>query len=149
MFPKESNFHLTCSSNQLPMPSSKRYSEKIIVSSEHIDQLNHVNNVVYLKWVQHIAEKHWRHLSLKPIQEQFIWVVLSHFIEYKRPALLGDELKLETYVESFEGVKSIRRVNVFKGEQLLVTAKTEWCMLDAKTMRPKRVTEEIIKPFFE
>jgi acyl-ACP thioesterase len=42
-----------------------------------------------------------------------------------------------------------RRVNVKRGEQLLVTAKTEWCMLDAQTMRPKRVTAEFIKPFFE
>ncbi len=131
------------------MSSPKVYSEKITVTQDHIDQLDHVNNVVYLKWVQYIAEQHWYFLSLKPIQKQFIWVVLSHYIEYKRPAKLGDELTIETFVESFEGVKSIRRVNVKRGDQLLVTAKTEWCMLDAQSMRPKRVTEEVIKPFFE
>jgi len=130
------------------MPA-KHYSETLQVKEEHLDQLNHVNNVVYLQWVQLVAEHHWRQEAPKHIQDEHIWVVLSHFIEYKKPALLGDELTLETFVEGFEGVKSHRRVNIWRGDTLLVTAKTEWCMLDAKSMRPRRVTEETSKHFFQ
>lgn len=131
------------------MNESKHYQEQLTVLEEHLDQLDHVNNVVYLQWVQHIAEQHWRQMSPDNIQKEFIWVVLSHHIEYKKPAKQGDVLTLDTFVEGFEGVKSIRLVNIYRDKVLLVTARTEWCMLEAATMRPKRVTEEISKPFFQ
>lgn len=131
------------------MSKSKRYSEEIIVTEAHLDQLNHVNNVEYLKWVQMVAEHHWRSAAPLEIQEAYIWVVLSHHIVYKRQSFLGDKLTLNTYVESFEGVKSNRIVEIMKGDLQVVQAKTEWCMLDAAQMRPKRVTEDIVQYFFE
>lgn len=126
-----------------------QYIEEIKVSAGDLDELHHVNNVVYLKWVQLVAENHWRSAVSQTIQNQYIWVVLSHFIQYHKPAVLDDRLTLLTYVGEFEGVRSIRCVKIKRGTELIAEAKTEWCMLDAVTKRPKRVTDEVSQWFFK
>lgn len=124
------------------------YTDSLVVTAHDLDELRHVNNVVYLHWVQQVAERHWRAAAPEDIQMQYIWVVLSHHIQYKKPALQGDVLTLDTHVGEFEGVKSIRHVVISRGGTLLASARTEWCMLDAATMRPKRITEEVSRHFF-
>lgn len=121
------------------------------VKAEHLDEMNHVNNVQYLQWVQDIAKAHWEHRSKSEWQEQYAWVALNHFIEYKKPAFLDDELILQTYVEEFNGVKSIRVVKFLNRQtkQLLAQARTEWCLLSRQSMRPTRVTELLAEKFFE
>ena len=131
------------------MGNPEKYIQQVIVRSEDLDQLDHVNNVVYLKWVQQVAESHWRVRATEAMQSSVIWVVLNHFIEYKRPALLGDELRLETFVTKAEGVRSTRHVEIYRDDVLLVVAKTEWCMLEKTTMKPMRITEEIAELFQE
>ncbi len=102
-----------------------QYIEEIKVSAGDLDELHHVNNVVYLKWVQLVAENHWRSAVSQTIQDQNIWVVLSHFIQYLKPAMLDDRLTLLTYVGEFEGVRSIRYVKIKRGTELIAEAKTE------------------------
>lgn len=126
-----------------------QYIEEIKVSAGDLDELHHVNNVVYLKWVQRVAENHWRSAVSQTIQDQYIWVVLSHFIQYHKPAMLDDRLTLLTYVGEFEGVRSIRYVKIKRETELIAEAKTEWCMLDAVTKRPRRVTDEVSQWFFQ
>lgn len=126
-----------------------QYFEELKVSAADLDELNHVNNVVYLKWVQQVAENHWRSAVSQTIQDQYIWVVLSHFIQYHKPAILDDQLTLLTYVGEFEGARSIRHVKVKRGIELIAEAKTEWCMLDGVIKRPRRVTDEVSKWFFK
>src|SRR5256886_17259896 len=79
-----------------------------------IDEQNHVNNAVYLRWVQDVATAHWKSLASAEAQAAIGWVVLRHEIDYKRPASLGDEVTLRTWVGEasrlkFERFTEIRR----------------------------------------
>ncbi|MEQ9231651.1 MAG: thioesterase family protein [Cyclobacteriaceae bacterium] len=125
----------------------KFYSKKITVQSHHLDDLNHVNNVVYLQWVQDIAKDHWFSLAEEPFTSAHFWVVVRHELEYKKQAFLGDEILATTYVESFKGPFSIRCVEFKRGEDLLVKTRSNWCLIDANTQKPKRVPEDIQRLF--
>ena len=118
---------------------------EMIVSEKDIDHLNHVNNVLYLQWVQDIATKHWNQLKDGHDTSNYVWVVIRHELDYSGQATLNDVIKIKTWVGETTGIKSIRHVAFYKGERLLVKAKTFWCLVDAKTLRPRRITGEILK----
>ena len=126
---------------------SKVYTSQITVSSSDIDELQHVNNVRYLQWVQDIAKAHWETLATPTMVEDFVWVVANHYIEYKGEAKEGDELLLKTYVNGSRGITSIRMVEIYKGEILITKAKTTWCLLSAATRRPVRIPETVAQLF--
>ena len=96
---------------------SHNYSLK--VESHHIDELNHVNNIVYLQWVNDASEKHWEKLSNDIINSKYFWVCLRHEIDYVGQAFFGDEITIQTWVGEFKGVKSVRCVNIYKDGNLL------------------------------
>lgn len=123
----------------------KIFEKFLTVVKDDLDELDHVNNVRYVQWVQDIAKEHWFLNSTKTLNKDYFWVLLSHHIEYKSSAVLGDIIKLKTYVKNFEGVKSIRMVEMFHSEtnKLIVKSQTIWCLIDRKTLRPTRVTDEI------
>ncbi len=118
---------------------------KHTVTAQEIDNLNHVNNVVYVQWIQDIAGKHWQKLVENQPEQTYIWVVIRHEIDYLKSAVLGDEITLKTWVGESSGLKSIRHVEILKNNVLLAKAQTTWCMLDAKTYRPLRITESVLK----
>ena len=126
------------------MEKINTFTYKHIVSEQEIDRLNHVNNVVYLQWVQDAATKHWGIISKKIETDEVVWVVIRHEIDYKRPAVLGDEITIKTWIGETSGVTSIRYVSVFKDDTLLAKAKTTWCLVHAKTLRPTRITSSIL-----
>ena len=128
-----------------PVPSNTvSYQDTFKVEKNAIDGLNHVNNVVYLQWVNDISEKHWNVLAGKEIKEKYLWVVLRHELDYMNQAFLGDEITVITWVGESSGVKSIRYVHVYKGETILLKAKSTWCLLEVKTLRPTRIKEDIL-----
>ena len=129
--------------------SSARFEMVIPVLPGDIDEQNHVNNTVYLRWVQDVATAHWRAVASAKAQETIGWVVLRHEIDYKGPATLGDEMVLRTWVGkatrlTFERFTEIRR-NC--DGRLLSEARTLWCPIDAQTGRPVRVSEEVRSRF--
>lgn len=114
-----------------------------------IDAQNHVNNMVYLRWVQEVAIAHWRAMAPAESRETIGWVVRRHEIDYRAPAVLGEEIVLRTWVGqavrlTFERLTEIRRR---RDDQLLASARTLWVPIDAKTARPTRVTEEVRRRF--
>lgn len=119
----------------------------ITVAPEDIDELNHVNNIVYLRYVQDAAIGHWKTVP-QEIASQIIWMARRHEIDYLKQAFLGEELVAKTWVDDFVGVKSIRHCEIVRGEEVLARSVTYWISLDAQTLRPKRITEEIVKQFF-
>jgi acyl-CoA thioester hydrolase len=127
----------------------KIFEHVLTVSSADIDNLNHVNNVVYLQWVQDIASAHWNSIASEEMQKKYSWVVLKHEIEYFSPAFPGDEILVKTWVEKSEGVRSERHVEFFnqKSGKRIVRARTTWCLLDSGTFRPMRIGEDILKVF--
>lgn len=125
------------------------FEKTIVVSKDDLDDLNHVNNVRYVQWVQDIAKEHWLTYVSKVILESYSWFLVNHFIEYKNQALLGDTLKLRTFVPKVEGVSTTRHVEIInaKTQKLIVSSKTKWCLIDSKTKRPTRITTEIAELF--
>ncbi len=125
------------------------FEKTITVSKEDLDDLNHVNNVRYVQWVQDIAKEHWLTYVSKEILETYSWFLVNHFIEYKSQALLGDKLLLKTFVPKVEGVSTIRHVEITNAttQQLIISSKAKWCLINSKTQRPTRITPEISELF--
>lgn len=125
------------------------FMHTITITPEDIDDMNHVNNVVYLRWVQDAAAAHWDALASEELKRKYAWVVLRHEIDYKSAAKLGDPVKAETWVSSREGVRSVRHVKLSHAESGIIFAEavTTWCLLDAVTKRPKRIDTDITSIF--
>lgn len=121
------------------------YSYNQTVDASHLDDLLHVNNVVYLQWVNDISEKHWNILAGEELRTKYFWVVLRHELDYFREAKLDDELTISTWVGQSKGVKSVRHVEIYKGDILLLKAASTWCLIDAITQRPTRIKDDILK----
>ena len=121
------------------------FTLKIRVSSDDIDVLQHVNNLVYVKWMDEIANKHWAYLTKDTPLPQYVWVVVRHEIDYLKQAGLEDEITVKTWVGETKGVTSVRFMEFYKYDLLLVKAKTTWAMLDAKTYKPSRIRENVLK----
>ncbi len=124
----------------------KRYEILKKVEESDIDELNHVNNVRYLQWVQEIATEHWCDVIEKHLSKEYIWVVKSHFIEYKRPSYLGETLKIVTYIKNYKGYISTRIVEIYNAEtnRLNVKTATDWCLYNSETKKPMRIPDEIL-----
>jgi acyl-CoA thioester hydrolase len=118
---------------------------KLKVTSADIDDLNHVNNVVYVQWMDKVAFEHWEFLTQNNPLPEYIWVVLKHEIEYLKQAILGDEIIVKTWVGETKGFKSERLMEFYKNNQLLVKAKTVWGMLDVDNYKPSRIRENVLK----
>jgi len=114
------------------------------VIEKHIDDLDHVNNVVYLEWMQDIANQHWLQLKEGHDTSKYVWVVIKHEIDYLGQALLGDFVQAKTWVGETGGIKSVRHVAFYKEKTLLVKAQTTFCLLDAATFKPTRITDDIL-----
>ena len=126
-----------------------RFEKTFLVGPEDIDALGHVNNVVYLSWVQEIAEAHWLTAARPEDLESIVWVATRHEIDYAAPAFEGDEILVRTWVESWTAVRSERRTEILRlGEDSpLARALTSWCALDAETMRPRRMPTGLSERF--
>ena len=117
----------------------------IAVEPADIDALGHVNNVVYLRWVQDIAIAHWRAVASAADQERFLWVVVRHEIDYKQAARLGDGILARTWVGAATRIKFERHTELLRANDrcLLAKARTVWCPIDAVTGKPTSVSAEV------
>lgn len=125
------------------------FTHTILVEPGDIDAMDHVNNVVYLRWVQDTAEAHWNAIAPPELKARYAWVVLRHEIDYKSPAKAGDAVTATTWVSAVDGVRSVRQVTLCHAQTGTVLAKavTTWCLLDALTKRPKRIEADITSIF--
>jgi len=117
----------------------------VSVQSADIDEQNHVNNTVYLRWIQDVATAHWRALASADAQSAIGWVVLRHEIDYRMPANLGDEIVLRTWVGEASRLKFERFTEVRRkiDNVLLAQARTLWVPIDVRTGKPTRVSAEV------
>jgi acyl-CoA thioester hydrolase len=129
-----------------PIPS---YEIECDVLSSHIDELGHVNNVVYLSWVQDVAIAHWNSLTTPELRARLIWVALRHEIDYKAEAVLGDRIIARTWTGLGRGVRYARHTRILRAgdSALLAEAVTQWCPVDAVTRKPTRLPAEIAAYF--
>ena len=112
-----------------------------------IDFMGHVNNSVYLNWVQEAVVSHWRALAPADAVASKLWVALKHEITYRKPAFLDDDVFAHVVVEGVEGAKAFFNTIIQRGEEVLAEVKSSWCCLDAATLRPSRIAKEIAARF--
>ncbi len=115
------------------------------VEAHDLDERAHVNNVVYLQWVQDAAAAHWSTLAPETVRDEVAWVALRHEIDYLKPALLGDEITIMTWVGVAEGLSFERFTEMRRrsDDAPLARARTLWCPVDARTGKPRRVSAEV------
>lgn len=120
------------------------YEQTLRVQSSDLDELAHVNNVVYLRWVQDIATAHWLALAPADARESVAWVARRHEIDYLAPAVLDDELILRTWVGEAQGLTFERFTEIRRADgHVLARARTLWVPVDRATGRPRRVSADV------
>ena len=128
------------------------YSRRILVDADSIDIHEHVNNQEYLRWMQEIAIEHSSALGWpmeRYLQAGASWYVKSHFIDYVRPALLGDTLLACTWVGGMNERSSPRHTLFLRerDRQVVARAETQWIFVSLKNGRPLAIPEAVRSAF--
>ncbi|KQC33303.1 thioesterase [Nonlabens sp. YIK11] len=120
------------------------FEDQRTVSHDEIDDLDHVNNVVYVQWANDIAMKHWMTVAPQEILDKYDWVMIKHCIEYKRSAVLNDLIKIKTQVGRATNVRYERFIEIYHAATNTLLAKTvsDWCAID-KEGKPVRISQEL------
>ena len=121
----------------------QKFEHSFEVHNSDIDEQGHVNNVAYVRWIQDVAVAHWRHTVSKAEQAKFTWVVLRHEIDYKKQGFANDRITAVTWVGKATKITCERFTEIRRGGDLLVQAKSVWCMLERSTSKPARITNEL------
>ncbi len=123
------------------------YRHAIAIGPDDIDHMGHVNNSVYLRWVQDAVIEYWEKVAPAEAVGKHLWVALKHEITYRRPTFLDDVVVADVLAEKVEGAKAIFSTVVRRGEDVLAEIKSSWCCLDARSMRPVRLAREVAERF--
>lgn len=130
------------------MPAdSPMHEHRIDVLPEDIDFMGHVNNAVYLKWVQDAVVDYWQRVAPAEAVARHLWVALKHEITYRRPAFLGDDVMANVVAEGVQGARTFFSTIIRRGEDVLAEVKSSWCCLDAETLRPARLARNVVARF--
>ena len=128
---------------------SAAYSRNFTAETLHIDELGHVNNTVWLQWVQDIATEHWNAVAAPEHRDRFVWVVTRHEIDYRGNVGEGERVEATTYIpDPPKGARFDRCVD-FRDEsgKVIVTARSTWAMLERASGRLVRIRPEVAAPF--
>jgi acyl-CoA thioester hydrolase len=127
-----------------------KFTQRFPVDATDIDELGHVNNIVYLRYAQDIAIAHWRSRATPEMLANYVWVVMRHEVDYRAALMLGDEVEVRTQVDdAARGPAWMRFVDIYKvgADKPAAQIKSNWCLLDAHTRRIKRVPPDLIARF--
>lgn len=126
-----------------------RYTTRITAGPGDIDVLGHVNNAVWVKWVQDVAVAHWEAIAPPEHRDAYVWVVTRHEIDYRGNVSEGETVTVETWVPEPPRGARFDRYMRFVGEdgKVRVEAKTTWALIDRATGRLMRVSAEVAAPF--
>ena len=131
---------------------SNFFDLKITVQAEHIDVLQHVNNVVYVQWMQDVASAHIEILGLglaQYLELKHAMVAVEHQVQYRKAAVLGDEIILRTWLHDLNALFSFRQYAFYRAQDqsLLFTGTTKWACIEMATGRPKRMSPTFIQAY--
>lgn len=128
-----------------------RFTKTIIATPEDIDELGHVNNAVWVRWIQDVAVSHWAAVAAPEHRDAYIWVVTRHEIDYRGNVRAGETVTAETWVpDPPKGARFDRHMRFTDAEgRVKVEAVSTWAMLDRVTGRLVRVRPEIAAPFLD
>ena len=128
---------------------SDRFARTFTAEPEHIDELGHVNNAVWVQWIQDLATAHWDAVARAQDRDAYVWVVVRHEIDYRGNISAGESVRGETFIPGEpKGARFDRRVDFTDASgRVVVAANTTWAMIDRASGRPARVRAEIAAPF--
>lgn len=124
-----------------------KFSHSFKVSAADIDRQNHVNNVAYVRWIQDIAVAHWFSVTNDELQKKYIWMVTRHEVDYKKQAFENDEITVSTWVGEPTRISWERFTEIKRDQDLLVKARSVWCLINRQKSKPARITSEIADLF--
>lgn len=132
-----------------PRDDREVFTVPLDVRPEHIDENNHVNNVVYVGWLQDVGTAHWNARFDEETRARWAWLALRHEIDYMRaiePGATG--VIARTWVGDPQGPRFNRYVRIEDAQgRLCAQGLSEWCLVDARTLRPARIPAEMLGPF--
>lgn len=118
------------------------------IHPDDVDGMGHVNNIVYVRWVQEVALAHWHAVAPADARAAMTWVVLRHEIDYLHPARPGDEVRARTWIGEAQAIRYARHTAIVRADgTVLARARTLWCPVDIATGRPRRVPAEVRAAF--
>ena len=125
------------------------FEMSLTAGPEHIDELGHVNNAVWVQWIQTVAVAHWDSVADAAHKDAYFWVVVRHEIDYLRAAHEGDTVIARTWVgDAPKGARFDRHMEFLGADgKVLVRANTQWAIIDKAAGRPIRVPPEVVAPF--
>lgn len=122
-----------------------KFSHSFHVETADIDAQGHVNNVAYVRWIQDVAVAHWFSVTDEKIREKYTWIVLRHEIDYKKQSFEAEEITATTWVGEPTRISLERFTEIKRGTDILVKARSIWCLIDRQTLKPSRITQEMIR----
>ena len=125
------------------------FERAITACADDIDELGHVNNAVWVRWIQDLATAHWRALASEAHQLAYIWVVVRHEIDYLRAVGPGETVTARTWVgDAPKGARFDRHVEFVGADgKPRVRARTTWAIIEKASGRPIRVPADVVAPF--
>ncbi|WP_447728177.1 acyl-CoA thioesterase [Sphingomonas koreensis] len=128
-----------------------RFIRTITAGPDDIDELGHVNNAVWVRWIQEVAVAHWQTVAPPEHRDAYIWVVTRHEIDYRGNVSEGETVTGETWVpDPPRGARFDRHMRFTGADgKVRVEAVSTWAMLDRATGRLVRVRDEVAAPFLE
>ena len=128
-----------------------RFTKVITAAPEDIDELGHVNNAVWVRWIQDVAVSHWAAAAAPEHRDAYVWVVTRHEIDYRGNVSAGETVTAETWVpDPPKGARFDRHMRFTGADgRVKVEAVSTWAMLDRATGRLVRVRPEIAVPFLD
>jgi len=133
------------------MPSLPIFTLQFTIPQNAIDENGHVNNVVYVQWMQDAAVRHYESIGGTALMQGTgaTWVVREHRIEYLLPAFAGDEIEVRTWVENIRKVRSLRKYEFIRksDSKLLVRGETDWVFVETGSGRPIPIPESVARIF--
>jgi acyl-CoA thioester hydrolase len=133
----------------LEPPADRQVFVQVLApTAADFDENGHVNNVVYVRWVQEMATAHWRSRAPEEAQRDWTWVVLRHEIDYRRPLLPGERASARTWVGARSGPRFVRYVRIDGPDgEVCAQAVSVWCLINMATRRPTRVPDALVEAF--
>lgn len=125
------------------------FMRRFEAAPEDIDVMGHVNNSVYVRWVEKIAVAHWEAVAPGLLQDRFLFVMLRHEIDYRDQVLLGETVEARTWLGRAKGPRFERFVDIRKtgAKKFSSYSRIDWCQIDAETRKPVRVGPEVLDTF--
>lgn len=123
------------------------HQHSIHIERADIDFMGHVNNAVYLRWVQDAVIDYWRQVAPSEAVAEKLWVALKHEITYRAPAFLEDEVLAKVIATGVQGSRAFFTTLIQRGDTILAEVKSSWCCIDTATRRPARIARDLAKRF--